>query len=47
MYASHHRESVYCVEFNTCRQSDFYGIFASGSKDGTVALWDLYKNNLK
>jgi WD40 repeat protein len=52
----HHREAVYCTEFigdNVSTDALSFGcatnagIFASGSKDGTIAIWDLFAHKMK
>lgn len=42
----HHKESVYSVAFGRAGAASA-GVFASGCKDGTIALWDLYADRMK
>jgi WD40 repeat protein len=42
----HHRESVFAVDFGW-KDTSSYGLFASGSKDGTIAIWDLYSDTIR
>lgn len=42
---NHHRSSVFSVCFAPSGENA--GLFASGSKDGTIALWDLYASKIK
>jgi WD40 repeat protein len=39
----HHSASVYAVDF----APDSSGIFATGSKDCTIALWSIYADTVK
>lgn len=53
----HHREGVYCTAFaGDILSADLFnlkhnqccaGVFASGSKDGTIAIWDLFADKMK
>jgi WD40 repeat protein len=40
----HHRESVYGIDF--CSRGPNRGMFASGSKDCSIALWDLFSDTI-
>ncbi len=40
---SHHRLSVFSIAF----APNHSGMFASGSKDGTIALWNIYADKMK
>ena len=51
-----HRDSVYGIDFISGRidsaeiegfPANPDGIFASGSKDGTIALWDVFADSVK
>lgn len=45
----HHRDSVFAIDFTrpTTHQQGAGGIFATGSKDGTVAVWDIFAETLR
>eukprot|EP01041_Mallomonas_annulata_P002346 gene2346-4559_t len=42
----HHKDSVFSVDFGLPNTSTC-GLFASGSKDCTIAIWDLYSDKMK
>mmetsp|Transcript_15512 Transcript_15512/g.14045 ORF Transcript_15512/g.14045 Transcript_15512/m.14045 type:complete len:333 (+) Transcript_15512:103-1101(+) len=41
---NHHRDNVMCLCYGDIN-SDYKDLFISGSKDRTIAVWDLYNNN--
>lgn len=41
----HHRDSVYALDF--CHSKSCPGYFASGSKDCTIAIWNVYADKLR